>query len=100
MASVESSRSSPYHVLVVTHGGIIKTMVTELVSSGKATVADDTIVFGFRKCLNGSVTLIDIETTGAAKVVKYADIEHLDREHLAQRVVEINVDEMVAPQDT
>jgi broad specificity phosphatase PhoE len=85
------SKSTPYHILVVSHGAFLNKLVTELVESRNAERQED-VVLGIDRCFNGSVTLIEIRETGSVIVVKYGDIDHLNKEQLMQDVVEINVD--------
>jgi broad specificity phosphatase PhoE len=92
IASLES-RSDPYHLLVVAHGRFLKTLVRNLVNSGKAE-REEKVVVGLRSCFNCSVTLLETGAIGVVKVIKYGDIEHLDKEQLAQGIVRVNVDEV------
>jgi broad specificity phosphatase PhoE len=80
-------RSIPYHVLVTTHGGFIGTLVKTLIRSGKAKCDKGVVIW---KCLNSSITVIEIESNGKGVVVKYGDIAHL----VEKKVVETNADEV------
>lgn len=86
-------RSDPYHVLVVTHGLYLKTLITGLVKTGNVE-RDENVVVGHHSVLNCSVTLVEIDATGVAKLTKYGDIEHLQKEQLTKDIVKINVDEV------
>jgi broad specificity phosphatase PhoE len=90
MTSLDT-RSNAYHLLVVAHGRFLHDLVTKLVKAGHEENA--TVVLGTRSCFNCSVTVMEVEKMGAVKVIKYGDIEHLNKEHLAQGVVKINADQ-------
>lgn len=80
------ARDAPYEILVVSHGGWIGTLVRTLVNSRKLSVAEG-IAIG--KCLNVSVTRIEMEDNRNGTVTKYGDISHL-----VGNWVETNVDEL------
>lgn len=85
--SALQDRVPPYNVLIVTHGGLIRTLVRTLVGSRKLTiapgVATDTI------CLNVSITQIEIDGSGKGVVIRYGDTSHL-----ITKAVENNADEI------
>ncbi|KAI0636623.1 phosphoglycerate mutase-like protein [Trametes polyzona] len=65
----------PAHVLVVSHGGLIGTLVTSLVGSRELRVAE-----GVRltRCFNASISVVEVEQDGRGVLVSYADTTHLD----------------------
>ncbi|KAK0496832.1 phosphoglycerate mutase-like protein [Armillaria luteobubalina] len=78
-------RATPYHILVVSHGGFISTLIKNLVAKkriAKAVNGDDW------RCYNCSVSVIDIRKDGKAELVQYSDISHLG----SRKVVENNAD--------
>jgi broad specificity phosphatase PhoE len=81
----------PYNILVVAHGGFINGLATKLVDNGRARRREG-LDLGIHRCFNCSISLIEIEDSGSAMVTKYGDIEHLDKEQLAQEIVEINAE--------
>jgi len=81
------ARDMPYEILVVSHGGWIGTLVRTLVNSRKLRTAEG-IAIG--KCLNVSVTKIEMEDNRNGTVTKYGDISHL-----VGKVVETNPDELI-----
>ncbi len=72
---------------MVSHGGFISTLVKTLLARGKMTGSEDHK--GLWKCWNCSVTTIDIEKDGTARLVRYGDISHLDGKF---KVIDSNVD--------
>lgn len=82
------------NVLVVTHGGVIATLVQDLLGSRKIKPASGVIVM---KCMNASVTVIELEH-GIRKGVltRYGDVAHL---HGLVELVEDNADQAVINQD-
>lgn len=80
------ARDTPYQILAVSHGGWIRTLVRTLINSRKLMKADD-IAIG--KCLNVSVTKIEMEDNWNGTVTKYGDISHL-----VGKFVETNADEL------
>jgi broad specificity phosphatase PhoE len=81
------ARDTPYEVLIVGHGGWIGTLVRTLVNSRKLKIAEG-IAIG--KCLNVSVTRIEMEDNRNGTVTKYGDISHL-----VGKVVQTNADELI-----
>jgi broad specificity phosphatase PhoE len=81
------ARDTPYQILVVSHGGWIGTLVRTLINSRKLMKADD-ITIG--KCLNVSVTKIEMEDNRNGTVTKYGDVSHL-----VGKFVETNADELI-----
>ena len=81
------ARDTPYEVLIVSHGGWIATLVRTLVNSRKLKIAEG-IATG--KCLNVSVTRIEMQDNRNGTVTKYGDISHL-----VGKVVQTNADELI-----
>ncbi|KAI0333597.1 phosphoglycerate mutase-like protein [Cubamyces sp. BRFM 1775] len=65
----------PLHVLVVSHGGLIGTLVTNLVGSRKVEVAEGVTI---GRCFNASISLIDMDESGKGVLISYADTTHLN----------------------
>jgi len=61
------------NVLVATHGGVIITLVQQLLGSRKLKCAPGVVVW---KCLNASVTVIEI-TNRKGVLVQYSGVDHL-----------------------
>ncbi|KAI0780579.1 phosphoglycerate mutase-like protein [Trametes elegans] len=66
---------APAHILVVSHGGLIGTLVTSLVGSGKVRAAEGV---GVGRCFNASITVVELEEDGRGVLVSYADTTHLN----------------------
>jgi len=77
------ARETPYEILVVSHGGWIGTLVRTLVNSRKLKAEGITI----GKCLNVSLTRIEMEDNQNGTVTKYSDVSHL-----VGKFVETNAD--------
>ena len=67
------STGPPQHILVVTHGGVIRTLLQSL-TVGK-NVTGESVVIG--KCSNSSITIVDTESNGKGRVVQFNDTAHL-----------------------
>ena len=66
--------SSPYNVLVVSHGAYIATLVRALCA---AKVIDAAPGVGFGSVYNTSVTIIDMQRDKLGTLMMYSDIAHL-----------------------
>ena len=65
----------PAHILAVSHGGLIGSLVKNLVGSRKLQAAEGV---GVGMCFNASISVIDVDETGKGVLVSYADTTHLD----------------------
>ncbi|KAI0822745.1 histidine phosphatase superfamily [Trametes gibbosa] len=65
----------PAHVLVVSHGGLIGTLVTNLVGSRRVRAAEGVVV---GRCFNASISVVELDEDGRGMLVSYADTTHLD----------------------
>ncbi|KAI0362498.1 phosphoglycerate mutase-like protein, partial [Trametes cingulata] len=65
----------PAHILVVSHGGLIGTLVTNLVGSRKVRAAEGVEI---GRCFNASISVIEIHEDGKGVLVSYADTTHLN----------------------
>ena len=54
-------------VLVVTHGGVITTLTRELVGSREI------------RCMNTSITVIEVYEDGKGELVRFGDVDHLQK---------------------
>ncbi|KIM79625.1 hypothetical protein PILCRDRAFT_823162 [Piloderma croceum F 1598] len=79
-------RDTPYEILVVSHGGWIGALVRTLVNSRKLRTAEGVAI---GKCLNVSVTRIEMDDNRNGTVTKYGNISHL-----VGKWVETNADEL------
>lgn len=61
-------------VLVATHGGVITTLVRELVGSRKVRSGDGVIIF---QCMNASISVIEVDEDGKGELVRFGDVAHL-----------------------
>ncbi|KAI0075272.1 hypothetical protein K474DRAFT_1676500 [Panus rudis PR-1116 ss-1] len=75
---------TPVNVLVTAHGGLITVLVDSLLGSRKLKCSEGVKV---GKCLNASITVIDVDEHGKGELVSYADTTHLDED-----MVEVNAD--------
>ncbi|KAI1794685.1 phosphoglycerate mutase-like protein [Ganoderma leucocontextum] len=74
----------PIHILAVSHGGFIGSLVTNLLGSRKVLAAEG-VSTGW--CYNASISVIDIEENEIGLLISYADTTHLDGD-----VLHCNVD--------
>ena len=74
------------NILVTTHGGLIVTLSQSLLGSRKIRCAGGVKV---GKCLNASISVIELEDDGKGVLVKYSDVAHLEERG---GLVEVNVD--------
>lgn len=65
----------PLNVLVATHGGVIVGLIKEMLGSRKVQAAENVII---GKCMNASVTIIDVHSDKKGVLVQYGGIAHLD----------------------
>lgn len=79
-------RTEPYHILATSHGGLIGTLVNNLVHSRKAKCGPGVVIY---KCFNSSVTIIEVGQDRKGVIVQYSDVSHLQ-----ERAVEKNADEV------
>jgi len=66
--------TEPRNILVTTHGGFIVTLVRGLIGSKKARCGEGVIIW---KCLNTSVSVLEVLENKTAVVVQYGDVTHL-----------------------
>ncbi|KAG6880254.1 hypothetical protein C0992_001822 [Termitomyces sp. T32_za158] len=83
------STTNPYHILVVSHGGFIGTLMRSLIHSRRVSCAPGVVV---QRCMNTSVTIVDVNHTGLGVIVQWADTSHLKES--SDNVVEENADEI------
>ncbi|KAG6865919.1 hypothetical protein C0991_010420 [Blastosporella zonata] len=82
------TKSEPYHVLVVTHGGFIGTLGRSLIHSRRLSCGPGVVV---QRCLNTSVTIIDVDHSRSGVIKQWADMSHIND---SSETVEKNVDEI------
>ena len=80
-------RDGPYHILVTTHGGFIGALMRTLLQRKKVRWGEGVVG---QRCLNTSVTIIDVDKAGQGLIVQSCDITHL--RGLAEEAVENNAD--------
>ncbi|KAF8809107.1 phosphoglycerate mutase-like protein, partial [Phlegmacium glaucopus] len=66
--------TEPRNILVTTHGGFIVTLVRGLIGSKKARCGEGVVIW---KCLNTSVSVLEVMEDETAVVVQYGDVAHL-----------------------
>lgn len=66
--------TEPTNILVTTHGGFIVTLVRGLIGSKKARCGEGVVIW---KCLNTSVSVLEVMEDKTAVVVQYGDVTHL-----------------------
>lgn len=81
--------TTPYHILVISHGGFIGTLMRSLIHGKKVSCAPGVVV---QRCLNTSVTIVDVDHTGLGVIVQWADTSHL--KDSSGNFVEGNADEI------
>ncbi|KAG6837275.1 hypothetical protein H0H93_012280 [Arthromyces matolae] len=84
------SRCEPYHILVTSHGGFIGTLTRSLIQSKKASCAPGVVI---QRCLNTSVTIIDVHDGGIGIIRQWADTSHLKLKDVDE-VLKENADEL------
>ncbi|KAI0748488.1 phosphoglycerate mutase-like protein [Daedaleopsis nitida] len=65
----------PVHILVVSHGGLIGSLVTNLIGSRKVHQAEGVVI---SRCFNASISVVELYGDGRGVLVSYADTTHLD----------------------
>ncbi|KAG6833075.1 hypothetical protein H0H87_011820 [Tephrocybe sp. NHM501043] len=83
------TKSEPYQILVTTHGGFIGTLTRSLIHSRRASCAPGVVV---ERCLNTSVTIIDVDHKRSGLIMQWADASHLNES--SDETVKENVDEI------
>lgn len=82
------SKGEPYNILVTAHGGVIGTMIRNLIQGGRLKCAPDVVILS---CANTSITIIDVHDSRTGVITKYGDMSHM-REGDSE--VETNADEV------
>jgi len=72
--SRQKDSESAMGVLVATHGGVITTLVRALVGSKKVRCGAGVIIW---KCMNASVTVVEVYEDGEGELVRFSDVVHL-----------------------
>ena len=67
----------PVHILAVSHGGLIGTLVTNLLGSRKLREGEGVVV---GRCFNASISVVELDARGRGVLVSYADTTHIDGE--------------------
>jgi probable phosphoglycerate mutase len=80
--------SETRNVLVTSHGGLITSLVRGLLASGEVRCAPGVRV---GKCVNASVTIIEVDANERGTLVTYAETAHL-----TSAALESNADEVAA----
>jgi probable phosphoglycerate mutase len=71
----KSKGGEEMNVLIVTHGGVIGTLVRDLLGSRKIKAGSGVVVV---ECLNASVTVVELEYgSRTGSLVRYGDVAHL-----------------------
>jgi len=65
---------NPRNILVTTHGGFIVTLVRGLIENKKARCGEGVVIW---KCLNTSVSVLEVFEDKTTVVVQYGDVAHL-----------------------
>jgi len=66
--------TEPRNILVTTHGGFIVTLVRGLIGSKKARCGEGVVIW---KCLNTSVSVMEVMEDETVVVMQYGDVAHL-----------------------
>ena len=67
----------PVHILMVSHGGLIGNLVTNLLGSRKVRAGKGVVV---GRCYNASISVIELDEKGHGVLVSYSDTTHIDGE--------------------
>lgn len=73
-STINAENPEPRNVLVTTHGGFIVTLVKGLIENKKARCGEGVVIW---KCLNTSVSVLEVFEDKTAVVVQYGDVTHL-----------------------
>ncbi|KAI0807774.1 hypothetical protein C8Q74DRAFT_1229241 [Fomes fomentarius] len=65
----------PVHILVVSHGGLIGSLVTNLIGSRKVRAAEGVTI---SRCFNASISVVELYPDGKGVLLSYADTTHLN----------------------
>ena len=74
------SLEEPRNILVTTHGGFIVTLVKGLIGCKKARCGEGVVIW---KCLNTSVSVLEVLEDRTAVVVQYGDVTHLQHSDIS-----------------
>ena len=74
------SLEEPRNILVTTHGGFIVTQVRGLIKCKKARCGKGVVIW---KCLNTSVSVLEVLEDRTAVVVQYGDVTHLQHSEIS-----------------
>jgi 2,3-bisphosphoglycerate-dependent phosphoglycerate mutase len=74
------SLEEPRNILVTTHGGFIVTLVRGLIGCKKARCGEGVVIW---KCLNTSVSVLEVLEDRTAVVVQYGDVTHLQHSDIS-----------------
>ncbi|KDQ61153.1 hypothetical protein JAAARDRAFT_124117 [Jaapia argillacea MUCL 33604] len=95
------TNTSHHRVLVTTHGGVINTLIKNLLSSGQAVLAEGVVI---KPVYNASVTILEVpfplnqkgskgRKREVARIIKFGSTRHLD-ERFGGGLVASNADEL------
>ena len=73
----DDDEDEPVHVLVVSHGGLIGNLMTNLLGSRKVRAAKGVVV---GRCFNAAISVVELDERGRGVLVSYADTTHIDGE--------------------
>ena len=74
------SLEEPRNILVTTHGGFIVTLLRGLIGCKKARCGKGVVIW---KCMNTSVSVLEVLEDRTAVVVQYGDVTHLRHSDLS-----------------
>ena len=74
LESMINGVEEPRNILVTTHGGFIMALVRGLIGCKKARCGKGVVIW---KCLNTSVSVLEVLEDKTAVVVQYGDVSHL-----------------------
>ncbi|KAL0067077.1 hypothetical protein AAF712_005864 [Marasmius tenuissimus] len=93
VAQQESTTADTHHVLVVSHGGFIGSLVNRLIETGRISSGRTQPLRGSDFiCFNTSITTVDVDEEGRGNLVKYGDISHMLQAVKEGKVLDRNVD--------
>jgi len=82
--NLTAERKEACHILAMTHGGVVDTLVRKLIQRGTVKLGQGVFIMS---CKNTAITVIEFEEDGTKTVVKYGDASHL-----IEKTMETNAD--------
>ena len=93
--AADDEKGAPMNILVVSHGGLIRALLSGLLRHEKLVLGEGVGVDVARRmrCANASITVIEVDASGAGRLVQLADTRHLEVEQLVVGNVDVVEDD-------